>query len=107
MQGYRPMPIVRWIGRLSLVLAVSADGAFSDPAWSADIPVKTDHATETAHPSGGLCTGLDGKTFHWNWPNVPFAAVCSDDEGRVVKPSPPAQEGSPQALPAAPKSAPD
>jgi hypothetical protein len=32
------------------------------------------------------CTDLDGKTFRWHWPNVPFAAICSDDEGREVKP---------------------
>jgi hypothetical protein len=86
------MPIVRWIGRLSLVLAVSADGAFSDPVRSADLRVKTDIATETARPAGRLCTDLNGKTFRWNWPNVPFAAVCSDDEGRKAKPSPPAQK---------------
>lgn len=101
------MPIVRWIGRLLLVLTVSADGTFCNQARSADIAVKTDHATETVHPSGGLCTDLNGKTFRWNWPNVPFAAVCSDDEGREVKPPPPAQEGSPQALPSAPRSGPD
>jgi hypothetical protein len=95
MSGYRPMPIVRWIGRLALVLAVSADGVFSGPARSADTPVKTDHATETARPVGRLCTDLNGKTFRWHWPNVPFAAVCSDDEGREAKPSLPAQKRSP------------
>jgi hypothetical protein len=89
------MPIVRWIGRLSLVLTVSAAGAFSGPARSTDIPVKTDHPTETARPAGRLCTALNGKTFRWHWPNVPFAAVCSDDEGREAKPSPPAQKRAP------------
>jgi hypothetical protein len=89
-------PIVRWIGWLSLALAVSAAGVFSDPARSTDIPVKTDHATETGRPAGRLCTDLNGKTFRWNWPNVPFASVCSDDEGREAKPSPPpAQKRSP------------
>ena len=85
------MPIVRWIGRLSLVL--SAAGAFSGPARSTDIPVKTDHPTETRR--SWLCTDLNGKTFRWHWPNVPFAAVCSDDEGREAKPSPPAQKRAP------------
>jgi hypothetical protein len=89
------MPIVRWIGRLALVLAVSADGVFSGPARSADTPVKTDQATETARPVGRLCTDLNGTTFRWHWPNVPFAAVCSDDEGREAKPSLPAQKRSP------------
>jgi hypothetical protein len=99
------MPIVRWIGRLSLVLAVSAAGAFSDPARSADVPVKTDHSTATGR--FWLCTDLNGKTFRWEWPNVPFAAVCHDDEGGEAKPPPPAQEPAPQALPPAPPSTPD
>ena len=89
------MPIVRWIGRLSLVLAVSAGGAFSDPARSTDLAVKTHHPTATGRPAGRLCTDLNGKRFRWNWPNVPFAAVCGDDEGRDAKPSPPAQKRSP------------
>jgi hypothetical protein len=89
------MPIVRWIGRLSLVLAVAAGGAFSDPARSTDMPVKTGHAAATARPAGRLCTDLDGKTFRWHWANVPFAAVCSDDEGREAKPSPPPQKRPP------------
>jgi hypothetical protein len=89
------MPIVRWIGRLSLVLTVSANGAFCAPARSADIPVKTDRSTATGRPAGWLCTDLNGKTFRWNWPNVPFAAVCSDGEGSETKPSPRAQKRSP------------
>jgi hypothetical protein len=89
------MPIVRWIGRLSLVLAVAAGGAFSDPARSTDMPVKIGHAAATARPAGRLCTDLDGKTFRWHWANVPFAAVCSDDEGREAKPSPPPKKRSP------------
>jgi hypothetical protein len=89
------MPIVRWIGGLSLVLAMSAAGAFSNPAWSTDLPVKTEHSTETARPASRLCTDLNGKTFRWHWANIPFAAVCSDDEDREAKPSPPAQKRSP------------
>jgi hypothetical protein len=99
------MPIVRWIGRLSLVLTVSADAAFSGPARSAEIPVKTDHATEAAR--SWLCTDLNGKTFRWEWPNVPFAAVCHDDEGGEAKPPPPVQEPAPQVLPLAPQRGPD
>ena len=89
------MPLVRWMGRLSLVLAVSAAGAFSDPARSTELPVKMGHSTETSRPAGRLCTDLNGKTFRWHWANVPFAAVCSDDEGREAKPSPPAQKRPP------------
>jgi hypothetical protein len=92
MWRYGPMPIVRRIGRLSLVLVVSAGGAFSDPARSTELPVKTDHSTATARPAGRLCTDLNGKTFRWHWANVPFAAVCSDDE---AKPQAPAQKRSP------------
>jgi hypothetical protein len=99
------MPIVRWIGQLSLVLAVAANGAFSGPARSAETPAKTDHATGTGR--SWLCTDLNGKTFRWNWPNVPFAAVCHDDEGAEAKPPPPAQEPAPQVSPAAPRSGPD
>jgi hypothetical protein len=105
MWRYGPMPLVRWIGRLSLVLTASTGGVFTDPARSTDIPVKTDHSTEAGRPR--LCTDLNGKTFRWHWPNVPFAAVCSDDEGRETKPPPPAQEPAPQALPPAPLSRPD
>lgn len=101
------MPIVRWIGRLSLILAVAAGGAFSNPARSTDMPVKTDHATEAARPVGRLCTDLNGNTFRWHWANVPFAAVCHDDEGREAKPPPPAQEPAPQASPPPPRSGPD
>lgn len=89
------MPIVRWTGRLSLVLTMSAGTAFCDPARSTDIPVKTDRSTETAHPPSRLCTDLNGKTFRWDWPNVPFAAICGDDERKKGRPSPPAQKRSP------------
>jgi hypothetical protein len=86
------MSIVGWIGRLSFVLTMSAGAALCDPALSADMSVKTDHLTKTDQSSGRLCTDLNGKTFRWNWPNAPFAAVCTDDEGREAKPSPPAQK---------------
>ena len=89
------MPIVRWIGRLALVLAVSAGGTFSNPARSTELPVKTGHAAEAARPAGRLCTDLNGKTFRWHWANVPFASVCTDDEGREAKPQAPAQKRSP------------
>ena len=72
------MPIVRWIGRLSLVLTVSADGAFRDAALGAGLSMKPRPA-QTARPSGRLCTDLNGKPFRWHWANVPFAAVCTDD----------------------------
>jgi hypothetical protein len=89
------MPIVRWIGWLSLVLAVSAVGVFSDPAWSTELPVKTEHSTKTVRPVGRLCIDLNGKTFRWHWANVPFAAVCSSEEGGEAKPPPPAQKRPP------------
>jgi hypothetical protein len=73
------MPIARWIGLISTALAASVNCAPSHPALSAELPVKPDHATQAAAPAGRLCTDMEGKTFRWSWPNVPFAAVCSDD----------------------------
>jgi hypothetical protein len=78
------MPIVRWIGRL--VLIVSASGALCHQAWSTELPVKPAHPAQAARPSGRLCTDLNGKQFRWHWANVPFAAVCTDDENKDAKP---------------------
>lgn len=79
------MLIVRWICSLSVVLSC----ALSQQAISAELPVpaKAARPAQAAHPSGRLCTDMNGKTFRWNWPNVPFAAVCNDDDGRDAKPS--------------------
>jgi hypothetical protein len=79
------MPIVRWICPLSAALSC----ALSHQALSAELPVpaKADRPAQAARPSGRLCTDMNGKTFRWNWPNVPFAAVCNDDHGRDAKPS--------------------
>ena len=79
------MSIVRWLCLFSLALSC----ALSHPALSAElsVPVKADRPAQAARPSGRLCTDMNGKTFRWNWPNVPFAAVCNDDDGRVAKPS--------------------
>jgi len=79
------MPIVRWI----FLLSVALNCALSHQAFSAELPVpaKADRPAQAARPSGRLCTDMSGKTFHWNWPNVPFAAVCNDDDGRDAKPS--------------------
>ena len=58
-------------------------------ALSAELPVplKAGRRRRQPHPSGGLCTDMNGKSFRWNWPNVPFAAVCNDDDGKDAKPS--------------------
>jgi hypothetical protein len=81
---YGPMPIVRWIGQL--VLLVSASGALCHQAWSTELPVKPNRPAQAARPSGRLCTDLNGKQFRWHWANVPFAAVCTDDESKDAKP---------------------
>jgi hypothetical protein len=49
-------------------------------ALSAELPIKINPVTQAPHPSGRLCTDMEGKKFRWNWPNVPFASVCSDDD---------------------------
>lgn len=79
------MPTRRWIGLLSVALCC----ALSDQAVSAELalPMKADRPEQAARPSGRLCTDMNGKRFRWNWPNVPFAAVCNDDDGKDAKPS--------------------
>jgi hypothetical protein len=67
------MPIVRWICLLSVALAVSANLALAGAAQGAELPVKTNPATQEPRQSGRLCTDMEGKKFRWNWPNVPFA----------------------------------
>jgi hypothetical protein len=85
------MPTVRWICPLSVALTVSANLALCSGAWSAELPVKVNHATPEPRPSGRLCTDMNGKKFRWSWANVPFASVCSDDE-KDAKPSPPLRQ---------------
>lgn len=82
------MPIVRWIGRFSVALTVSANVALSNAALGAELPVKPSQAVPEPRPTGRLCTDMDGKKFRWSWANVPFASVCSDDE-KDTKPTPP------------------
>jgi hypothetical protein len=62
-------------------------GEFAGAALSAELPVKTNQATQQPRPSGRLCTDMEGRKFRWNWANVPFASVCSEDE-KDAKPAP-------------------
>jgi len=34
---------------------------------------------EAPRLAGRLCVNLDGKTFGWDWPNVPFGAIACGD----------------------------
>jgi hypothetical protein len=83
------MPTVRWICPFSV--AVSC--ALSHQALSAELPVpaKANRPVPAASPSGRLCTDINGKRFRWNWPNVPFAAVCNDDDEDAKPPADPRQ----------------
>jgi hypothetical protein len=74
------MPIVRWMCPLSVAMTVLANLALSSATLGAELPVKTNPATQQPRPSGRLCTDMEGKTFRWNWANVPFASVCTEDE---------------------------
>ncbi len=82
------MPIVRWICLLSAGAMFSPSLVFSSAALSADLPVKPNHAIEEPRSSSRLCTDMDDKKFRWNWPNVPFASVCSDEEKDAKPPQP-------------------
>jgi hypothetical protein len=48
-----------------------ATGARPDDA-NAEGPIST----------GRVCTDLNGRTFGWNWPNIPFGAAACGDAGR-------------------------
>ncbi|HEY3792523.1 MAG TPA: hypothetical protein VGM09_11880 [Bradyrhizobium sp.] len=74
------MATIRWIGGLSTVLMLSANGALCDEAAGAELPVPAKQAVQPTRPMGRTCIGTDGKAFHWDQPNVPFGAVCSFDE---------------------------
>lgn len=87
------MPIVRWIGRLSVASTVLANLALSSAALSAELPVKTNQATPEPRSAGRLCTDMEGKKFRWRWANVPFASVCSADE-KDAKPAPQSRQPS-------------
>ena len=74
------MATIRWTSGLAVALTLSANGARSDEAASAELPVPAKQAAQPARPMSRTCIGTDGKTFTWDQPNVPFGAVCSFDE---------------------------
>ena len=85
MSSPKPALIVRrraasWISGLAALIMLSANGALSSQADSAELPVPTKQAAQPVRPMGRTCIGTDGKAFHWDQPNAPFAAVCSFDE---------------------------
>lgn len=74
------MATIRWIGVLSTALMLSANGALTDEAASAELPIPAKQTAPPVRPMGRTCIGTDGKAFHWDQPNVPFGAICSFDE---------------------------
>lgn len=89
------MANIRRIGGRSIALTLLAICLPSAPAVSADLPVKTNHAAQPVRPLGRTCIGTDGKSFRWDWPNVPFAAVCTTDQNGIAKPSTPRRQAPP------------
>jgi len=71
-----------------LMLLLSANGALSDAAASAELPIPAKQAAEPARPLSRTCIGADGKAFSWDQPNVPFASTCSFDKDAPAPPSP-------------------
>jgi hypothetical protein len=65
---------------------VTKASATVQPKSPIDTPVTGEHPydanAEAAIPTGRLCTDLNGKTFGWNWPNVPFGTATCSDAGR-------------------------
>ena len=89
------MANIRWIGGRSIVLILLAICPLSDSALSADLPIKTNHAAEPIRPVSRTCIGTDGKPFRWDWPNAPFAAVCTYDQKGIAAPSTPPRQAPP------------
>jgi hypothetical protein len=89
------MANIRRIGGRSIALTLLAICPPAAPAVSADLPVKTNHAAQPVLPLGRTCIGTDGKPFRWDWPNAPFAAVCTNDQNGLAAPSTPPRQAPP------------
>lgn len=90
------MANIRRIGGRSIALTLLAICPLSGQVVSAELPIKTNHAAQPVRPLGRTCVGTDGKTFRWDWPNAPFAAVCTDDQnGPTAAPSTPPRQAPP------------
>ena len=60
------------------------------PRSPSDLPVTGERPYDAngkaATPAGRTCVDLNGRTFSWNWPNVPFGtAACSDADRKAGK----------------------
>ena len=81
-----------WLGGLAALLILPMNGALSDPAASAELPIPAKQAAQPARPMSRTCIGTDGKAFSWDQPNAPFAAVCTfDKDGPATSPPQPNQ----------------
>jgi hypothetical protein len=85
------MVTLRWIGGLAAALALSANGMLSGDAVSAELPVPAKPAAAPARPMSRTCIGTDGKAFHWDQPNAPFAALCPFEDNPPAPTPPPAK----------------
>jgi hypothetical protein len=69
----------------SVFLAAFVGLIVSTHIVNAVIPLKSLRETKATAPSRA-CTDLSGRTFEWNWPNIPFGAGgCSDVGRKAVK----------------------
>jgi len=43
-----------------------------------------DANAESSTSTGRRCVDLNGHTFGWNWPNIPFGTAACSDAGRTT-----------------------
>jgi hypothetical protein len=46
------------------------------------LPDTGDANAESSISTGRQCVDLNGHTFGWNWPNIPFGTTACSDAGR-------------------------
>jgi hypothetical protein len=74
------MPTWGRVCTLLASLALFTNTAISDPAKPSALPANGKQTAKPERISGRTCVDMNGKSFGWYWPNVPFAAVCTFEE---------------------------
>jgi hypothetical protein len=62
----------------SVMLAAFAGFLVTNHLVDTAIPAIT-HTAESATPDR-VCTDVEGKSFRWSWPNVPFGSSCREGD---------------------------
>jgi hypothetical protein len=78
------MPTLGRVVASIVLLLVFTAPAIPDPAKPSTIPVKAKETAPLDRAPARSCVDMNGKSFSWSWPNVPFAAVCGDREHERV-----------------------